>query len=99
MLIARRPEGRSLAGLWEFPGGKVEPSESPESALVRELHEELGIRIEAADLRPFTFASHAYADFHLLMPLYLCRCWQGVRSHPGKRLALLRHGLALPTPA
>lgn len=91
VLIARRPEGRSLAGLWEFPGGKVEPSESPESALVRELHEELGIRIEAANLRPFTFASHAYADFHLLMPLYQCRRWQGEAvAQEGQALAWVR---------
>jgi 8-oxo-dGTP diphosphatase len=77
VLIARRPEGRSLAGLWEFPGGKVEPGEEPEGALIRELGEELGIAIAPADLAPLTFASHAYPDFHLLMPLFQCSIWQG----------------------
>ena len=87
ILIAKRPEGRSLAGLWEFPGGKVEPGESPEHALIRELAEELGIDIAAADLAPLTFASHAYPDFHLLMPLFLCRRWRGeVRPHEGQEL-------------
>ncbi len=87
VLIAKRPEGRPLAGLWEFPGGKVEPGEEPEEALIRELHEELGIEIERADLAPFTFASHAYADFHLLMPVYLCRRWRGsVAAHEGQEL-------------
>jgi 8-oxo-dGTP diphosphatase len=87
ILIAKRPPGRSLAGLWEFPGGKVEPGESPEHALVRELAEELGIEIAAADLAPLTFASHAYPDFHLLMPLFLCRRWRGeVRPHEGQEL-------------
>ena len=73
VLIAQRPEGKTLAGLWEFPGGKVEPGERPEQTLIRELHEELGIDVEASCLAPFTFASHAYPDFHLLMPLYVCR--------------------------
>ena len=77
ILIAKRPPGRSLAGLWEFPGGKVEQGELPEHALVRELAEELGIDIAAADLAPLTFASHAYPDFHLLMPLFLCTRWRG----------------------
>lgn len=77
VLIARRPAGKSMAGLWEFPGGKVHAGETPEAALVRELDEELGIDIAESCLAPFTFASHAYADFHLLMPLYLCRVWKG----------------------
>lgn len=77
VLIAERPPGKAMAGLWEFPGGKVEPGESPEAALRRELHEELGVTVAAADLSPFTFASHAYDAFHLLMPLYLCRRWSG----------------------
>ncbi|MFT4012021.1 MAG: (deoxy)nucleoside triphosphate pyrophosphohydrolase [Paracoccus sp. (in: a-proteobacteria)] len=78
VLLARRPEGKSLAGLWEFPGGKVEPGESPETALIRELHEELGIQTWSSCLAPLTFASHAYDSFHLLMPLYVCRRWEGV---------------------
>jgi 8-oxo-dGTP diphosphatase len=77
VLIAQRPQGKSLAGLWEFPGGKVEPGERPEGALVRELGEELDVGVEPEALEPFAFASHAYADFHLLMPLYLARRWQG----------------------
>jgi 8-oxo-dGTP diphosphatase len=77
VLIAKRPVGRPLAGLWEFPGGKVEPGEEPEEALIRELSEELGIEIGSADLTPLTFVSHAYPDFHLLMPLYLCKRWLG----------------------
>ncbi|MGH6802051.1 MAG: (deoxy)nucleoside triphosphate pyrophosphohydrolase, partial [Methyloceanibacter sp.] len=87
VLIAKRPEGRLLAGLWEFPGGKVEAGEEPEEALIRELHEELGIDIVKRDLTPLTFASHAYPDFHLLMPVYLCRRWQGsVAAHEGQEL-------------
>ncbi|GAB0115534.1 8-oxo-dGTP diphosphatase MutT [Acidisoma sp. C75] len=78
VLIARRPEGRAMAGLWEFPGGKLEAGESPEAALVRELREELGIDIARSCLAPFVFASHAYEKFHLLMPLFLCRRWQGI---------------------
>ena len=78
ILIAQRPPGKSMAGLWEFPGGKVDPGERPEQALIRELNEELGINVSEACLAPFVFASHAYDSFHLLMPLYLCRRWQGV---------------------
>lgn len=77
VLISQRPEGKSLAGLWEFPGGKVEAGERPEAALIRELKEELDIDVAESCLAPLTFASHAYADFHLLMPLYVCRRWQG----------------------
>ena len=77
VLLARRPEGKSMAGLWEFPGGKLQPGETPEAALIRELHEELGIDVSAACLAAFAFASHAYERFHLLMPLYLCRRWAG----------------------
>ena len=77
VLIAKRPPGRPLAGLWEFPGGKVDLGEDPETALIRELLEELGIEIARADLLPLTSASHAYPEFHLLMPLYLCKRWQG----------------------
>lgn len=91
VLLAERPEGRSLAGLWEFPGGKIEPGETPEACLVRELHEELGIDTWKSCLAPLTFASHAYADFHLLMPLYACRKWQGApRAREGQRLAWVR---------
>ncbi len=82
VLIARRPEGKAMAGLWEFPGGKVEAGETPEAALIRELHEELGIAVKKACLAPFVFASHSYDDFHLLMPLYLIRRWEG---EPGAR--------------
>ncbi len=77
VLIAQRPDGKPLAGLWEFPGGKVEFDEGPEAALIRELREELGIAVDAACLAPLTFASFAYTDFHLLMPLYICRRWKG----------------------
>ncbi len=77
VLVAKRPEGKKLAGLWEFPGGKVHDGELPETALVRELDEELGIDITESCVAPFAFASHAYDDFHLLMPLYLCRIWKG----------------------
>ena len=81
VLIAQRPEGKSLAGLWEFPGGKIDPGERPEQALIRELHEELGIVVKEACLAPLTFASHGYPDFHLLMPLYVCRRWEGLSPH------------------
>nr|WP_269468134.1 8-oxo-dGTP diphosphatase MutT [Devosia ureilytica] len=77
VLIAQRPEGKSMAGLWEFPGGKVEPGETPEAALIRELNEELGIETRQACLAPLSFVSHAYESIHLLMPLYVCRKWQG----------------------
>lgn len=87
VLMAQRPEGKELAGLWEFPGGKVEDGERPEDALVRELREELGIDVSAGALEPFAFASHAYERFHLLMPLYLCRFWTGeVRPMEGQRI-------------
>lgn len=91
ILIARRPEGRSMAGLWEFPGGKVEAGETPEQTLIRELEEELGITVKEACLAPLTFASHAYPDFHLVMPLYVCRRWDGVvRPRESQRLAWVR---------
>ena len=77
VLICKRPEGKQMGGLWEFPGGKLEAGESPEDCLIRELREELGIEVKAACLAPFVFASHAYEAFHLLMPLYLCRRWEG----------------------
>ncbi len=77
ILLARRPEGKPMAGLWELPGGKLEQGESPEIALVRELREELAIGVEPDNLKPFTFASHAYDDFHLLMPVFMCREWEG----------------------
>jgi 8-oxo-dGTP diphosphatase len=78
ILLAQRPQGKSMAGLWEFPGGKVEPGETPEHALIRELQEELGIDTWASCLAPLTFASHSYEDFHLLMPLFACRKWNGI---------------------
>ena len=91
VLLAERPAGKHLAGMWEFPGGKVQPGETPEAALIRELDEELGIDVEASCLAPFTFASHAYPEFHLLMPLYVCRKWQGiVTSREGQRLEWVR---------
>ncbi len=87
VLLAQRPEGKSMAGLWEFPGGKIEAGETPEAALVRECHEELGIRIAPDDLAALSFASHGYPEFHLLMPLYLCRRWQGVPTpREGQRM-------------
>jgi 8-oxo-dGTP diphosphatase len=78
VLIAQRPQGKSMAGLWEFPGGKVETGERPEQSLIRELKEELGITVKEECLAPLTFASHLYPDFHLLMPLYVCRRWEGI---------------------
>jgi 8-oxo-dGTP diphosphatase len=91
VLLAQRPEGKSLAGLWEFPGGKVETGESPEAALIRELKEELDIDTWSSCLAPLTFASHAYPDFHLLMPLFACRRWQGtVRATEGQQLAWVK---------
>ena len=91
VLIAERPAGRSMAGLWEFPGGKVEAGERPEDTLIRELKEELGIVVKEACLAPLTFASHTYADFHLLMPLYVCRRWEGIATaQEGQRLAWVR---------
>ncbi len=91
VLITRRPEGKAMAGLWEFPGGKVEPGELPEHTLMRELKEELGIEVNAACLAPLTFASHAYPDFQLLMPLWVCRRWDGVVSaKEGQELAWVR---------
>ncbi|HEY8698366.1 MAG TPA: (deoxy)nucleoside triphosphate pyrophosphohydrolase [Rhizomicrobium sp.] len=80
VLIAQRPPGKAMAGLWEFPGGKIEADERPEQTLIRELNEELGIEVEEDCLAPFTFASHVYTEFHLLMPLYLCRRWEGIAS-------------------
>ena len=89
VLIAQRPEGKTLAGLWEFPGGKLNDGERPEDALIRELHEELGITVREACLAPLTFASHAYENFHLLMPLYICRRWEGeVVAREGQRTRL-----------
>lgn len=91
VLIAQRPEGKALAGLWEFPGGKLEPGERPEESLIRELKEELGIDVKEACLAPLTFASHAYPDFHLLMPLFICRRWEGtVASQEGQALKWVR---------
>jgi 8-oxo-dGTP diphosphatase len=91
VLLAQRPEGRSMAGLWEFPGGKLEAGETPEQALIRELKEELAIEVWEKCLAPFTFASHAYPDFHLLMPLYVCRKWGGeIVAKEGQQLAWVR---------
>jgi len=93
VLLAQRPPGKSLAGLWEFPGGKVDPGESPEASLIRELNEELGIFVQESCLAPLSFASHRYADFHLLMPLYVCRRWEGiVRAREAQQLAWVRPG-------
>lgn len=78
VLLAQRPEGKSMAGLWEFPGGKIETGETPEAALIRELHEELGINTWSSCLAPLTFASHSYENFHLVMPLFACRKWEGI---------------------
>jgi 8-oxo-dGTP diphosphatase len=101
VLVTQRPEGKALAGLWEFPGGKLEAGERPEPALIRELAEELGIEVKEACLAPLTFASYAYPEFHLLMPLYICRRWEGVvSSREGQALKWVRPGklrdLAMP---
>ena len=93
VLVAERPAGKPMAGLWEFPGGKVEDGETPEAALIRELEEELGIDTWASCLAPLSFASHSYEDFHLLMPLYACRKWQGVpmpREHKALKWVAVR---------
>jgi 8-oxo-dGTP diphosphatase len=91
VLLAQRPAGRTMAGLWEFPGGKVEAGERPEQTLIRELREELGIAVTEACIAPLTFASHGYSDFHLLMPLYVCRRWEGaVTAKEGQKLAWVR---------
>ena len=91
ILLAQRPEGKSMAGLWEFPGGKVEPGETPEAALIRELHEELGIETWSSCLAPLTFASHQYDSFHLLMPVFACRKWKGIpQPREGQRLAWVK---------
>ncbi|MBI2254990.1 MAG: 8-oxo-dGTP diphosphatase MutT [Proteobacteria bacterium] len=91
VLLAQRPMGKSMAGLWEFPGGKVHDGETPEAALIRELHEELGIDVKESCLAPLTFASHTYETFHLLMPLYVCRRWEGqVHGAEGQQLAWVR---------
>jgi 8-oxo-dGTP diphosphatase len=91
VLLAQRPPGKAMAGLWEFPGGKVESGERPEDSLIRELKEELGIIVREACLAPLTFASHAYPEFHLLMPLFVCRRWDGmVTPREGQRLAWVR---------
>ena len=91
VLLAQRPDGKDMAGLWEFPGGKVEPDERPEETLIRELHEELGIAVKEECLAPLTFASHTYERFHLLMPLYICRRWDGlVQAREGQALKWVR---------
>ena len=91
VLLTERPAGKPMAGLWEFPGGKIEPGERPEETLIRELKEELGIVVREPCLAPLTFASHAYESFHLLMPLYVCRRWEGIAAaQEGQRLAWVR---------
>jgi 8-oxo-dGTP diphosphatase len=99
VLIAQRPQGKSMAGLWEFPGGKVEQGEKPEDTVIREMQEELGITIKEACLAPFIFASHTYPEFHLLMPLFLCRRWEGIaQPREGQKVAWVKiKDLALNT--
>jgi 8-oxo-dGTP diphosphatase len=102
VLIAQRPEGKDMAGLWEFPGGKIETGELPEEALIRELHEELGIGVKRPCLAPFTFASHTYGGFHLLMPLYVCRRWDGTPrplQHAALKWVLPKDMASWPMPA
>ena len=102
VLLAQRPEGKSMAGLWEFPGGKVEPGETPEHALIREMQEELGIDTWESCLAPLTFASHSYADFHLLMPLFTCRRWKGTpasRENQALRWVRISDISGFPMPA
>lgn len=101
VLVAQRPEGKAMAGLWEFPGGKLRPGETPEACIIRELVEELGVDTHASCLAPLTFASHGYADFHLLMPLYVCRKWKGAPTgREGQALRWVRppelFSLAMP---
>jgi 8-oxo-dGTP diphosphatase len=101
VLVTERPSGKTMAGLWEFPGGKLDPGETPEACLIRELEEELGVRTRKPCLAPLTFASHTYERFHLLMPLYVCRVWEGEPTpREGQRLRWLRprqlRGLAMP---
>ena len=101
VLVAQRPAGKTMGGLWEFPGGKMEPGERPEDALIRELREELGIEVKEACLAPFSFASHSYADFHLLMPLYVCRRWEGTpepREHSALKWLRPKELTDLPMP-
>jgi len=101
VLVAQRPAGKTMGGLWEFPGGKMEPGERPEDTLIRELREELGIEVKEACLAPFSFASHSYADFHLLMPLYVCRRWEGTpepREHSALKWLRPKELADLPMP-
>jgi 8-oxo-dGTP diphosphatase len=99
VLMAQRPEGKSMAGLWEFPGGKLEPGETPEVALIRELQEELGIDTWASCLAPLTFASHTYESFHLLMPLFACRKWKGIpQGREGQALKWVKPDKMLDLP-
>ena len=101
VLIAQRPAGKQMGGLWEFPGGKLEPGERPEQTLIRELSEELGITVQEPCLAPFSFASHSYEDFHLLMPLYVCRRWEGMpeaREHAAIKWVHAKHLADYPMP-